>query len=896
MMRHFSTLAFTLAVMTARFAEAKLSPEQIVTLPPPASRPIDFSKDIKPIFEASCIKCHGRGKSKGDFRLDTRETLLSGGQSGPAVVPARSVQSYLIELVSGLDPDNVMPQKGSKLTREQVGLLRAWIDQGLPWDEGVSFGRIPPINLHPRKPELPVISARTARTKNPIDLILRPYFAAQKLTPDKPVSDPVFARRVYLDVLGLLPPRQELEDFVADRSRDKRQGLVKRLLAEDQRYAEHWLSFWNDVLRNDYKGTGYIDNGRKQITGWLYAALAKNMPYDRFVAELINPTPESEGFVNGIVWRGAINASQTPQMQAAQNISQVFMGVNLKCASCHDSFINDWALADAYGLASIYATNELEMVQCDKPTGKKAAMKFLYPELGAIDTQAPKSERIKRLAEIITQKQNGRLSRTIVNRLWAKFMGRGLVEPVDDMETPAWHPDLLDWLAEDLVENGYDLKKTMERILTSEAYQMPAVPVAEQTAKGFAFRGPFIRRMSAEQYTDALASVTGHWFTLPAARSDFAARQPNGQDAAGLRSRVTSPLRERDRVRVKAFDKATSLETASDSPSSRPSPAGRGRIATGNSEELAGMSETTLTPQWIWKDAGAAEKTEPRTVYFRKVIELSEKPTAAAIVVACDNSFRLYINGKEAGSGRDHTKPNLIDIRSHLEKGRNVIAIAATNDKSAPNDKDAEQSNPAGLLVSAYVRSERTVGEIPVQNVMDFASDASWVWSTERDDAWQKGDFADEGWLPAAELGEPDIAPWRLGKTFSELVSAAKLYGHARAALVNADPLMVALGRPNREQVITTRSSVATTLQTLELTNGPTLAERLKQGAEKLLHEGWRSANELVVRVYERALSRKPSPEELRMARDLVGSPARKEGVEDLLWAMTMLPEFQLIY
>jgi len=825
-------LACVFAMMAARFAEAKLTPEQIAALPQPAGRPVNFSKDIKPIFEASCIKCHGRGKSKGDFRLDTRETLLSGGQSGPAVVSGKSAESYLIELVSGLDPDNVMPQKGSKLTREQVGLLRAWIDQGLSWDEGVSFGRMPPINLHPRKPELPAISARAARTRNPIDLILLPYFAAQKFAPDKPVSDAVFARRVYLDVLGLLPPREELEDFVADRSRDKRQRLVKRLLADDPRYAEHWLSFWNDVLRNDYKGTGYIDNGRKQITGWLYAALAKNMPYDRFVAELINPTPESEGFVNGIVWRGVVNASQTPQMQAAQNISQVFMGVNLKCASCHDSFINDWALADAYGLASIYATNELEMIQCDKPTGKRAGMKFLYPELGALDPQAPKSERLKRLAEIITQKQNGRLSRTIVNRLWAKFTGRGLVEPVDDMESPAWNPDLLDWLAEDLVENGYNLKHTMERILTSDAYQMPAVPVSEQKSKDFVFRGPFVRRMSAEQYVDALASVTGHWFTLPAARSDFAARQPNGP----------------------------------------------------------------LTPKWIWNEAHAADKAEPRTVYFRRTIELSEKPAAAAIVVACDNSFRLYINGKDAGSGRDHTKPNLIDIRPHLEKGRNVIGIAATNDKSAPDNKEADQSNPAGLLVSAYVRAERTVNEIPVESVMDFASDASWVWSTERTDGWQKGDFAAEGWQPAIELGEPDRTPWKIGKTFSELVSAARLYGHARASLVNADPLMVALGRPNREQVITTRSSVATTLQALELTNGPTLADRLKQGAEKLLQEGWRSANELVIRVYERVLSRKPTAEELRLAQVLVGTPARKEGVEDLLWAMTMLPEFQLIY
>ena len=127
--------------------------------------------------------------------------------------------------------------------------------------------------------------------------------------------------------------------------------LARRLLGDNRSYAEHWLSFWNDMLRNDYAGTGYIDGGRTQITGWLYNALATNMPYDRFVAQLVNPTPESDGFIKGIVWRGVVNASQTPQMQAAQNISQVFMGVNLKCASCHNSFISTWKLADSYGMA-----------------------------------------------------------------------------------------------------------------------------------------------------------------------------------------------------------------------------------------------------------------------------------------------------------------------------------------------------------------------------------------------------------------------------------------------------------------------------------------------------------------------------------------------------------------
>src|SRR6266567_2404939 len=460
-------------------ALGKLSPEQAAKLPPAAAGKIDFTQDIKPIFEASCIKCHGRGRAKGDFRLDTRETLLSGGESGAAVTPGKSQESLLIELVSGLDPDNVMPRKGKKLTDEQIGRLRAWIDQSLPWDAAITFAKPAPVNFKPRQPAI----ALKQNGGNPIDQILRPYFQQSRVGPLKPVEDRVFARRAYLDVIGLLPGVEELDAFVADARPDKRAGLIRRLLADNQHYAEHWLTFWNDALRNDYRGTGYIDGGRKPITGWLYAALARNKPFDEFVRELVNPTPESEGFAQGIVWRGVVNASQTPQMQTAQNISQVFMGVNLKCASCHDSFINDWMLSDSYGLAGIYADGPLEMVHCDKPTGQKAELKFLYPELGAIEPTTNREVRLKQLAQIITQPQDGRLTRTLVNRLWQKLMGRALVEPVDDMEKPAWHPALLDWLAADLADNSYNLRHTIELILVSRAYQLPAVPVAEQASK-----------------------------------------------------------------------------------------------------------------------------------------------------------------------------------------------------------------------------------------------------------------------------------------------------------------------------------------------------------------------------------------------------------------------------
>ncbi|HZK83046.1 MAG TPA: DUF1549 domain-containing protein, partial [Humisphaera sp.] len=358
-------------------------------LAPSANRKVDFIKDIKPLFEASCIQCHAKGKDKGGFSLETRQSLLKGGDSGPAVVVGHSADSAMVKLVAGVDPDGVMPKKGSRWTRDQVGLLRAWIDGGAPWDESITFARPSPRNFAPKAVELP-----EGPEANPIDRILAGYFKSHGITPGKVVEDRLFARRVYLDVVGLLPTPVQLQAFLDDHSSDKHAKLVAKLLADKRGYADHWLTFWNDLLRNDYRGTGFIDGGRRQITGWLYAALADNKPYDQFVAELVNPTRASEGFSRGIIWRGAVNSSQLPPMQAAQNISQVFMGVNLKCASCHDSFVSDWTLADCYGLAAVYTDDSLELVLCDKPTGKIAAPRFLYTQMGGISPKAPKSQRL----------------------------------------------------------------------------------------------------------------------------------------------------------------------------------------------------------------------------------------------------------------------------------------------------------------------------------------------------------------------------------------------------------------------------------------------------------------------------------------------------------------------
>lgn len=828
-----------LALASAAPAVAKLPPERAAQLPAPATRPVDFAKDIQPIFEASCVQCHARGKAKGSFSLETRADFLAGGDTGAPAAAGKSAESLVVEMISGLDPEIVMPKKGKKLTRDQVAVFRVWIDQGMPWPEEITFFKHEPANLRPR--DLAEIPAKPG-LEHPVDALLDSYFAKNKLAWGQPVDDRTYARRVYLDTIGLLPPPAALESFIADRAPDKRARLVQRLLSDHQAYAEHWLTFWNDMLRNDYKGAGFIDGGRKQITGWLYNALARNLPYDQFVAQLINPTADSEGFTDGILWRGAVNASMVPPMQAAQGISQVFLGVNLKCASCHDSFINEYTLADSYGLASIYANGPLEIAECDVPTGHAAKVKFLYDDLGAIDEKAGPADRKQQLMEIITGRKNGRLPRTIVNRLWQRFMGYGLVEPVDEMDKPAWSPELIDWLAEDLVAHGYDLKHTMARILTSRAYQLPPVSLGE-VEENYVFRGPAVRRLSAEQFSDAILALT---------------RQTHEKSAAKLnRHAALTPARD----------------------------------------------TLPLQPKWIWSTPDAHVKAKPASLVFRRTITLPEAPTEAHFAICGDDNYAIKINGRNAGATpkRNSTYADWVDVSRRLRAGENTIEITVSNmppDEgrlvSVKTDELPDADSPAGLIVYAYIRAG---GE-----TRDVVSDSAWTvveLPKPTNDRFAAADPRPPVELgPAVELGGVDLAPWKLGSHFLDLAAAPEdTLPVTRAALVTADPLTVALGRPNREQFMTTRQTTATTLQALELTNGATLAKLLTRGAPKVLAaHATADTGTLIDALYQQAISRKPTATERDLASQLVGSPASPEGIEDLLWALAMLPEFQLIY
>lgn len=885
-------------------------------MPPAATHQVDFAKEIKPLFEAACINCHAKGKNKSGFSLETRETFLKGGDTGPAAVVGQSEKSLVVRLVAGLEPDSVMPKKGTKWNAAQVGLLRAWIDQGAAWDGTINFKKPEPANLYPHAANIP-----DGQQAHPVDRILAKYFAEHQAKVGEVVPDHIFARRAYLDCIGLLPTTEQLNQFLSDPATDKRQQLVRKLLSDKRGYADHWLTFWNDMLRNDYRGTGYIDGGRRQISGWLYSALVENKPYDRFVGELVNPTQASEGFARGILWRGTVNASMLPPMQAAQNISQVFMGVNLKCASCHDSFINDWTLADSYGLASIYSDEHMEMVLCDKPTGKTAALRFLYPQLGTLDDKTDKPERLKQFEQLVTSKANGRLPRTIVNRLWAKLIGRGLVEPVDDMDKPAWNSDILDYLAEDLVAHNYDVKRAIEQIMTSVAYQLPTVEFLPMAKQAYVFKGPLTRRLTAEQFCDALASIGDQWPRMPATvELDFSAggmlgelKQPQWiwtlepEEVGRTREQQNVEKREAEAAKKKAEAEKKKL------------------IDTYKQADPLGESEE---PKYV-PPAPEKKPAEPKNalkpwdrhkVVFMKTFELDKVPSEAYAAIAASQSSNLLINGKQAGrimaDGTRFGRIALYDVKSQLIAGRNTITIdvASHTEKIGLTEEEVDKF----LGSRNHINTVSGVGfylhaTVPGADAVEVVSNESWRVRRAPEDGWAKRTIEPKDWFPAVKLpGEltpvdegPALPPIRrkdfsneaidFGPTMRPAAATAAQAGHIRASLQGADPLMLALDRPNREQVITTRSTTATTIQALELTNGRALDDRLKQVSGKLVAVATKDVGAFVEDIYQHTLSRKPSESEKQIALEMIGATPKAEGIADFLWSISMLPEFQLI-
>ncbi len=588
---------------------------------------VDFSHEIVPLLKKHCAECHAGDKKKGGFSFNTKADLLAGSENGPVIAAKDALKSRFLEVVLSSDPDEQMPPKGDRLNEAETALLKAWVSSGLPWEEGFAFKK--PAYEPPLKPRTPALPAASSPDRtHPIDRILDAYLAKHQKAIPASVEDATFARRAALDLTGLLPEVDKLQAFLADPSADKRTRFIEQLLADDIAYTEHWLTFWNDLLRNDYGGTGFITGGRKQVSKWLYESLVTNKPADQLTRELIAPAgDESRGFIDGIKWRGDVSAGQTVEIQFAQSVGQSFLGINMKCASCHDSFVDRWKLDEAYGLAAIYSTRPLDIARCDKPTGRIATASWLFPELGQVDPKAAQPERLKQLAALLTHPENGRFTRTLVNRLWHRLMGRGIVHPLDAMQTEPWSADLLDHLASYFSSHGYDLKKVLAHIASSQAYQSRA-EVVEKGADdhGYTYSGPRSKRLTAEQFVDAVWHLTG---TAPAK-----------MDAPVMRG--------------------------------KPDPKSARNVK--------------ISAQWIWGDtAKSGAPPAGDTVTLRKTFKLDAAPESASGVVTADNSFSLYVNGRLVSRGENWSQLEAVPLHAALKEGANAIVIIAKNAGNGPN-------------------------------------------------------------------------------------------------------------------------------------------------------------------------------------------------------------------
>ncbi|MEQ8790929.1 MAG: DUF1553 domain-containing protein [Pirellulaceae bacterium] len=452
-----------------------------------------FHGKILPILRENCFRCHGE-KDKGGLKLDSREAALKGGDSEiPAVTPGNAETSELIVQIRSGD----MPPTDDGLSDEQIELLEQWVKDGAPWPA-------PPLDES--------------------DVALSPV-----------VGDEAFLRRIYLDTVGVPPTAAEVESFLADPASVKRERLIDKLLADD-RFADHWMSFWLDLLAENPSLLNASLNSTGPFRWFLYDSMRDNKPLDRMVTELLMLRGgAAEGGSAGFALAGENDA---PLAAKGHIVASAFLGIELQCARCHDSPYHSTTQQDLYSLAAMFnrkpvTVPETSRVPASFFENQKVRQSLIRVSLkadqpvppqwpfasmtGAAD--GPEIDRLmqnptdtrERLAALITAPQNGRFSRVIVNRIWKRLIGAGFVEPVHDWEgNPASHAELLDWLAVELITNDYDMRHIVRLIVSSETYQREAVGrnLAASASMRF-FNAPERRRLTAEQIVDSLHAAAG---------------------------------------------------------------------------------------------------------------------------------------------------------------------------------------------------------------------------------------------------------------------------------------------------------------------------------------------------------------------------------------------------
>jgi hypothetical protein len=366
-------------------------------------------------------------------------------------------------------------------------------------------------------PARPDFKWSRSRENNYVDKHVFAKLRSLRINPSELCTDTVFVRRAYLDLLGVLPTANEARAFVADTRKDKRARLVDELL-ERPEFAEFWALKWADLFRTEEKT---IDRkGVQAFHGWMAQALSENRPVDEFVREIISARGST--YLNPPA--NYYRALRDP-VTRAEATAQVFLGIRLQCAQCHNHPFDRWSQDDYYDWASVFARVDYKILQNNRRddldkhefngeqvvflkregnvtnarNGKPASPRFL----GAADTLPKGNDPLHELAEWVTA--NPLFAKSQVNRVWFHLMGRGLVDPIDDFRptNPATHPELLEQMSSDFAAREFDLRWLIRLVMNSRTYQLSSEPNDTNAADEINYSRVLPRRLTAEQLMDA---------------------------------------------------------------------------------------------------------------------------------------------------------------------------------------------------------------------------------------------------------------------------------------------------------------------------------------------------------------------------------------------------------
>lgn len=354
-------------------------------------------------------------------------------------------------------------------------------------------------------------------SKNYIDELVAVEWEKIGLRPVEIAEDEEFLRRIFLDVIGTLPTPEEIQAFLKNSDPKKREKLVDQLL-ERPEYVDYWSYRWADLLRVHRRYVG--DKGMWSFWNWVRKAVRENWPMDKLTRELL--VSRGSLFSNGAT---AYYFVDDDPAQLGETTAQLFLGVRLQCAKCHHHPYESWSQEDYYGLANFFTRIEIKdngdgakyggtklLRPVSKPNrDRRVAMKMDPTWFGKTIEPAETPDVRTILAKRITAKENPYFARNFVNRYWSDMMGRGLVEPVDDLRAtnPPTHPELMEALTDDFVKHGYDVKHLIRTICTSKVYQLASRAKSAMDRDNVFYTYRKYQRLPAPVLLDALNFATG---------------------------------------------------------------------------------------------------------------------------------------------------------------------------------------------------------------------------------------------------------------------------------------------------------------------------------------------------------------------------------------------------